>query len=454
MTSSVAIDFGTTRTKLAYRPEKGRPELMRFEHDRPYAPSLFYLARDTETILWGEAAEEMLSDDPAGVVDVLKRKLREAQIRVGRRREAPQRLLTYMLSELRRKAGEQVAALEGRAPARAVLTLPALYGPVEEKILREAAGEAGFAEVELVAEPVAAARAWLAETGEAAEEVVVFDAGGGTLDWAYLRRTDDDFCIVPECPPGGDRLVGGHDIDMELLNLLRDELDDRVAEKELTERQVHYLAELRVLKERLGRGLPPKPLRVGPHSVTLDELKMRARIEERFVAQACIGLGSYLKQVRAARGAHPVPVLLVGGSSRLEGLQAALEQRLGCTTVRWERSEYATVLGGVRLPANQIRLSADHIYTRGIEAYRKATDQSAQFAKEHVFKVKEAAEQGAQFTREQASKVKEVAEDWLEFARQMGTRAGRRLGGHWTKSKESTRNTRNGGPSRRGGRNE
>ena len=41
MTSAVAIDFGTTRTKLAYRPEGSRPELMRFEHDRPYAPSLF-----------------------------------------------------------------------------------------------------------------------------------------------------------------------------------------------------------------------------------------------------------------------------------------------------------------------------------------------------------------------------------------------------------------------------
>jgi predicted DNA-binding transcriptional regulator AlpA len=115
---------------------------------------------------------------------------------------------------------------------------------------------------------------------------------------------------------------------------------------------VHYLAQLRVLKERLGRGLPMKPLRVGGHSVALDEAQVRAVIEERFVAQACIGLGSYLERIRAARDGRAVPVLLVGGSSRLEGLQEALEQRLGCTTVRWERSEYATVLGGVGLPAD------------------------------------------------------------------------------------------------------
>ena len=42
MTDTIAIDFGTSRTKLAYLKD-GKPELMRFGHDRVYAPSLFYL---------------------------------------------------------------------------------------------------------------------------------------------------------------------------------------------------------------------------------------------------------------------------------------------------------------------------------------------------------------------------------------------------------------------------
>ena len=40
-------------------------------------------------------------------------------------------------------------------------------------------------------------------------------------------------------------------------------------------------------------------------------------------------------------------LLLVGGSAGLVGLKEALQQRLGCQVLRWERSEFATVLGGV-----------------------------------------------------------------------------------------------------------
>ncbi len=54
----VAIDFGTTRTKLAYLDGR-RPELMRFERDLPYAPSLFHLPAGGEQILWGWEAEAM-----------------------------------------------------------------------------------------------------------------------------------------------------------------------------------------------------------------------------------------------------------------------------------------------------------------------------------------------------------------------------------------------------------
>jgi hypothetical protein len=46
MTETIAIDFGTSRTKLAYvAPATGQPELMRLGHDeRTYIQSLFYPA--------------------------------------------------------------------------------------------------------------------------------------------------------------------------------------------------------------------------------------------------------------------------------------------------------------------------------------------------------------------------------------------------------------------------
>lgn len=119
------------------------------------------------------------------------------------------------------------------------------------------------------------------------------------------------------------------------------------AEDELSERQSYYLAQVRALKERAGRGLPLAPLRVGGQKVQLTEAQIQGAVGARFIEQACTGLGNYLGRVKALTGGRLPPVLLVGGSARLVGLKEAIEDRLGCRALRWERSEFATVLGGV-----------------------------------------------------------------------------------------------------------
>ena len=140
------------------------------------------------------------------------------------RRVEPGTLLRELLTHLREQAGQQIAAMGGQAPTQVWLTLPALYGPTEEGLIRMAATKAGFGEVAVIPEPVAAARAWLAETGEASADVVVVDCGGGTSDWAYLRRQGEDFDIVASCPPWGDSQVGGPDVDTELLEQLKEQV--------------------------------------------------------------------------------------------------------------------------------------------------------------------------------------------------------------------------------------
>jgi molecular chaperone DnaK (HSP70) len=90
MTSAIAIDFGTSRTKVAYwNPDWHRPDLISFHGNVPYVSSLFYLFRDSERMLWGHEAEEMLKEDPAGVVDVLKWSLPERYVYVNRRKMSP-----------------------------------------------------------------------------------------------------------------------------------------------------------------------------------------------------------------------------------------------------------------------------------------------------------------------------------------------------------------------------
>jgi molecular chaperone DnaK (HSP70) len=376
MPDAIAIDFGTSRTKLAYRhPGTEKPELMRLGHeDRPFIPSLFYLFRDSERLLWGDDAQQMLEDDPVGVVEALKRHLQDRFVFANRQKRKPVELLTALLHDLRERAAQEVPALEHRAPDKVLLTKPVLYGPPSEKVLREAAKAAGFKEeeVELVDEPVAAAHAWLAETGEKAQAVVVLDCGGGTLDWAYLQREGEDFRVVTECPPGGDWSVGGQDVDEELLALVRERLGE-AADAAIEERKPYYLQQLRTLKERYSRGLPLRPLKVGDQAVTLREEDLQAVIEERYIGQVCEHLKRYLERVKSVAGGALPTVLLVGGSARLKGLRAAIEAQCGCQTAWWERSEYATVLGAARRSGPTVVEMIHGWSTERVQALQRAT---------------------------------------------------------------------------------
>jgi formylglycine-generating enzyme required for sulfatase activity len=353
MPDAIAIDFGTTRTKTAYWDERAHsPRLVRLGYgDEPFVPSLFYLPRGSEQILWGYDAEEYLEEDPAGIVDVLKRRLQDRYVFANRRKISPKALLTLMFRRLREQVGQEVLALQGTPPGKAVMTLPALYGPAVEKLLREAAQAAAFTEVELVPEPVAAAQAWLVQTEETVRSVGVLDCGGGTLDLAYLGYEHGQFRIIPECPPGGDTHVGGHDVDRELMNLLREQMPE--AAEELAQRQPFYLRQVRVLKERYCRGLPLRPLRVSGQTLELDAQDIQAVLEERFIAQTCESLKAYLGRVVALTGGEPPPVLLVGGSARIKGLREAVEAQVGCQALWWERSEFATVLGAISTSENK-----------------------------------------------------------------------------------------------------
>jgi len=350
MTHTIAIDFGTSRTKAVYLDAEGKPDFMRFFNDAPYVPSLFYLPRDSDRIFWGHEAEDRLGDDPAGIIDVLKRKLREPRLRANRRSVTPLDLLALLLRELREQAGREIPVFQGIPPEALSLTLPALFGSPEERLLRDAAAQAGFdpKRVELIPEPIAAARAWLSVTGDAALEVVVLDCGGGTIDWAYLRREDGGFHIVSECPPGGDRHLGGYDVDLDLFGRLLERLDpDGQAEAE--DCRIQLLEQIRNRKERYCLGRSLDPIKLGERKIHLPETDIQVALDTHFSQQVCDNLNSYLQKVRALTftGQTLPPVLLVGGSAKSKGLKEAIEKNCGCETRWWNRSEYATVLGAI-----------------------------------------------------------------------------------------------------------
>jgi len=352
MNDTIALDFGTMRTKVAYHDTtRNSLELMRLGRDeRPYIPSLFFLGEDGRRLFGDDAVEHLDSDPLAFLPKPLKRELREQWVRAGNRVKAtPTELLSILFCGLRNRTSE-VACFRETAPTGIFLTVPAQYGPPDREVLAKAAHNAGFYEerIRFVDEPVAAAQAWLAELGGTEDFVVVLDCGGGTLDWACLHRSEGGrFELLPELPPGGDNRVGGFDVDEAIYALVDDAITDTSIRNELETRRCLIRDQVRALKERHSRTGDGGRVRVGNVPVEIPGEVIADIVASRFITQACQNLCSYLDKVRERVKIETPTVLLVGGSARLRGFKEAVTEQCRCKTVWWERSEYATVLGAM-----------------------------------------------------------------------------------------------------------
>ncbi len=366
--STIAIDFGTTRTKVAYLdPLRNQPELMHLS-DVPYLPSVFYVSVDGD-VHFGDDAECRIRDDPKGAILTLKRSLRDSELRVNRKKVTPEDLLKLMFNQLRCRAGAEIQVLSGVAPDSVILTIPSRFGPTDMKVMQSAAGAAGFRDINFIREPVSAARAWLNGASSEDDAIVVLDCGGGTVDWACVVKRSGRFSEFDGCPPGGDERIGGHDIDEELSNKFNAKLEEMGIDAGICP---IVLREVRAMKEHYCRYGKIRPVKIEGTELLLDVATVDGVVNRRFVRQIVDGFKVYLQSIHEKLGKARPKVLLVGGSSLTKGLKEALTAECDCDLHTWDRSQFAPVLGaiipdGVKEPAEarpiearQVERSVDH----------------------------------------------------------------------------------------------
>ena len=192
---AVAIDFGTSRTKLAYVDAKNRTteivELMRHERDQEHIPSYFAVLQSGKIIV-GHAAQEMFEsknkDERDRASSNIKGNLSELRIRFGPHQlRKPEKLLTELFKILKVKAGK-LDAFENE-PESVYLTHPTTFLSSERDTLKTSAMAAGFSSVELIEEPQAAAKMVAASGQNLPNDIIVLDCGAGTLQWQYIHRS-------------------------------------------------------------------------------------------------------------------------------------------------------------------------------------------------------------------------------------------------------------------------
>ncbi len=97
----------------------------------------------------------------------------------------------------------------------AVITIPAAFKVPQQQATQKAAELAGFRQVQLLQEPVAAAMAYGLKAGHAQQKWLVFDFGGGTFDAALVINEEG---VITVKDTEGDNFLGGKDLDMAVVN--------------------------------------------------------------------------------------------------------------------------------------------------------------------------------------------------------------------------------------------
>ncbi|MGJ8639711.1 MAG: Hsp70 family protein [Opitutaceae bacterium] len=350
---NIAIDFGTARTKAAfYNPSTEQAEVIRLGHSRvEHIPSLFHISNvdGQDQILFAEDAEREGRRNPAGLLIGVKSKIDDSRPIRRRSQTTRKDLLVDLFKHIK-----EMSSTSHQEYATTVcccqLTVPVGFEESKRDAIRDAASLAGFVNIELIEEPVAAARAWLRSNTkgvESIQRVIVFDIGGGTCDYALLNRHSETFQVDDKVAPSGNANLGGNDLDDILREVLEDEFPDEISALGAAS----VCNELRLAREawHLHRGESIELHFSGEQSLKVP----RALIEEEtrtFCRLIIDDFERFLSKCETAGVPGDVPIAMIGGGSRILGLREALQAHTARTVLTWDQSDFAVVKGAVQLP--------------------------------------------------------------------------------------------------------
>ncbi len=209
------IDLGTTNSAIA-KFIKGDIKVFKNPNGwKDTLPSVVGFRKDK--ILVGEQAKIYLEKDPKNVLFAFKRKMGTTEsfkIKSTKESKTPIELSAFVLKELKTflPPDEKVEST--------VITIPASFDIIQSNATKEAGYQAGFKQVVLLQEPIAASLAYANMKKEKEIEEgqwLVYDLGGGTFDVALIRIKDGEMKVIDH---EGDNFLGGLDFDKLIVEKL------------------------------------------------------------------------------------------------------------------------------------------------------------------------------------------------------------------------------------------
>ncbi|MWW23900.1 molecular chaperone DnaK [Algibacter lectus] len=352
MSKIIGIDLGTTNSCVSVM-EGNEPVVIPNAEGKRTTPSVIAFVEGGE-IKVGDPAKRQAVTNPTKTVYSIKRFMgnkyseskNEAErvpykvvkgdndtprVDIDGRLYTPQELSAMILQKMKKTAEDYL----GTDVTEAVITVPAYFNDSQRQATKEAGEIAGLKVRRIINEPTAAALAYGMDKKGTDQKIVVFDFGGGTHDVSILELGDGVFEVLST---DGDTHLGGDDVDEKIIGWLADEFQ---AEENMDLRKDPM--SLQRLKEAAEKAkielsssaqtevnLPYITATAsGPkHLVrTLTRSKFEQLIDD-LVKRTIEPCQTALKAAGLSKSDID-EVILVGGSTRIPAVQAAVEKFFG-----------------------------------------------------------------------------------------------------------------------------
>ncbi|HRS08442.1 MAG TPA: molecular chaperone DnaK [Bacteroidia bacterium] len=352
MRKVIGIDLGTTNSCVAVM-EGNEPVVIPNSEGRRTTPSIVGFIKDGERKV-GDPAKRQAITNPKNTVYSIKRFMGETydhaskekdrvpyevvkgdnntpRIKINDRQYTPQEISAIILQKMKKTAEDYL----GNEVTEAVITVPAYFNDSQRQATKEAGEIAGLKVLRIINEPTAAALAYGLDKKNKDQKIVVFDCGGGTHDVSVLELGDGVFEVKST---DGDTHLGGDDFDQRIIDWLADEFKSdegidlrkdpmalqrlkEAAEKAKIELSSSTQAEINLPYIMPVDGVPKhlvKTITRAKFEQLVDDLIKRT-IEPCKTALENAGL----------KPSDIDEVILVGGSTRIPGVQSAVEKFFG-----------------------------------------------------------------------------------------------------------------------------
>ncbi len=353
MSKIIGIDLGTTNSCVSVM-EGNEPVVIANSEGKRTTPSVVGFMKDGERKI-GDPAKRQAITNPRNTIFSIKRFMgnnfdqvametgrvpyevvkgdnNTPRVKIDDRLYTPQEISAMILQKMKKTAEDYL----GTEVKEAVITVPAYFNDAQRQATKEAGEIAGLNVRRIINEPTAAALAYGLDKKHSDMKIVVFDCGGGTHDVSVLELGDGVFEVKST---DGDTHLGGDDFDQKIIDWLVQEFKDEnsgldlskdpmalqrlkeAAEKAKIELSSTTSSEINLPYIMPVDGIPKHLVR------SLTRAKFEQLVDD-LVQRTIEPCKSALKN--AGYSTSDIDeIILVGGSTRIPAVQAAVEKFFG-----------------------------------------------------------------------------------------------------------------------------